>query len=748
MRKRASLSVVLAFTASVTSVLAQLTLNPLSTFGTNNDGTIRPGDFDYTWLTADGSRYQRGMAYNPTTGHLIIVNRNPGVESINVIDALTGTNVGTLDLSATSLGGADGFVYDQVAVADDGAIYVGNLTTSGALVEYTLYRWESETSLQTRVYGPPNGDPGNGTAGNLRWGDTLAARGSGLNTEILIASRGTVAAVLRPTDSSMAAFNSTTLTTDVPGGALGYGLCFGPGTTFYGKAASAAGDPLYHLAYDLNAGTATTLHRYGADQFPGRVGVLAVASASNLLAAIEFTTGTNADRVRLYDIADPTAPPVFLVRNEVAVWTNANNIYSGAVAFGGKNVYFLNSDNGLAAFTITNDTAPSVAPVIFYEPVSKIIQLTSNNVFTVGADGTTPLAYQWQFNGTNIANATTSSFSVTNATPQTNQGSYSVVVTNDYGAATSAVAVLTVLASYGNTLIHEPFNYAVGSFLDGQGGWVLNSGARIPVADGSLTVPYLARSTGNHVALSANGTTRFPIGAYSQGALYFSFAMKLDDATATTSETTAAFAIGTSTSYTPKVNIAGDGTGKYTIGVYKGSGTTFGGVATNADGSARLFTTGETVFVVARCVFNSGSTSDDTCDLWVNPDPSTFGALTPPTPSIGPIGAGRADVTGMDRFALRDSSGYPGRHFDEVRVGFDWASVTPPANPQLDISLNGPDVKLLWPTNVSTGYILQSIRAWDDIDGWQPVTKPVVVEGVSNTVTVTATGTKFFRLKK
>jgi hypothetical protein len=102
----------------------------------------------------------------------------------------------------------------------------------------------------------------------------------------------------------------------------------------------------------------------------------------------------------------------------------------------------------------------------------------------------------------------------------------------------------------------------------------------------------------------------------------------------------------------------------------------------------------------------------------------------------------------MDRFALRDSSGYPGRHFDEVRVGFDWASVTPPANPQLDISLNGPNVMLLWPTNVSTGYILQSIRAWNDIDGWQSVTTPVVVEGVSNTVTVTATGTKFFRLKK
>ena len=160
-------------------------LQPSPTFGTNGDGTLRPGDFGYPFITADGNRSQRGMAYNPTTGHLIVVNRNPsGSETIEVIDAQTGASISQLDQSSRAIGGSTDFPYNMVGVADDGAIYVGDLTTSGALVEFILYRWENETNLQTRVYGPAN--PGNITSGNSRWGDTLAVRGSGLSTEILV----------------------------------------------------------------------------------------------------------------------------------------------------------------------------------------------------------------------------------------------------------------------------------------------------------------------------------------------------------------------------------------------------------------------------------------------------------------------------------------------------------------------------------------------------------------------------------
>lgn len=64
--------------------------------------------------------------------------------------------------------------------------------------------------------------------------------------------------------------------------------------------------------------------------------------------------------------------------------------------------------------------------------------------FSAGAVGTLPLAYQWQFNGSNIASAVNSSLSLTNV-QSTNAGSYTLVVTNALGTVTSQVAVLTVL---------------------------------------------------------------------------------------------------------------------------------------------------------------------------------------------------------------------------------------------------------------------------------------------------------------
>ena len=64
-------------------------------------------------------------------------------------------------------------------------------------------------------------------------------------------------------------------------------------------------------------------------------------------------------------------------------------------------------------------------------------------MFTVSASGTPPLSYQWRFNGSDIAAATTDTCVVPNV-QSTNAGPYTVVITNAYGAVTSQVAVLTV----------------------------------------------------------------------------------------------------------------------------------------------------------------------------------------------------------------------------------------------------------------------------------------------------------------
>ncbi len=64
--------------------------------------------------------------------------------------------------------------------------------------------------------------------------------------------------------------------------------------------------------------------------------------------------------------------------------------------------------------------------------------------FSVAAKGTTPLRYQWAFNGTNIAGATNASYTITNLTAAA-AGSYHAVISNVAGSIISSDAVLTVL---------------------------------------------------------------------------------------------------------------------------------------------------------------------------------------------------------------------------------------------------------------------------------------------------------------
>jgi hypothetical protein len=71
-----------------------------------------------------------------------------------------------------------------------------------------------------------------------------------------------------------------------------------------------------------------------------------------------------------------------------------------------------------------------------------VVTVGANVSFSVGASGTAPLAYQWQFNGTNLGGAVTSTLSLTNV-QNYDGGSYTVVVTNAYGSVVSSNAVLT-----------------------------------------------------------------------------------------------------------------------------------------------------------------------------------------------------------------------------------------------------------------------------------------------------------------
>jgi len=112
--------------------------------------------------TADGRSYvtsgttERGIAYNPVTGDVLLVSRAAGLQ-VAILSADTGAELGFLDTTGIS-GGT--FVLSLIGVADDGAIYGANLSTSTTAPNFTIYRWGSETDTPTVVYGP--GDPGHG----------------------------------------------------------------------------------------------------------------------------------------------------------------------------------------------------------------------------------------------------------------------------------------------------------------------------------------------------------------------------------------------------------------------------------------------------------------------------------------------------------------------------------------------------------------------------------------------------------
>jgi hypothetical protein len=83
------------------------------------------------------------------------------------------------------------------------------------------------------------------------------------------------------------------------------------------------------------------------------------------------------------------------------------------------------------------------SPAILAAPQSQTVALGASAAFTVTASGSPAVAYQWQFDGGNLAGATNSSLSF-NAVQAGNAGSYQVVVSNVIGAVTSPAVTLNV----------------------------------------------------------------------------------------------------------------------------------------------------------------------------------------------------------------------------------------------------------------------------------------------------------------
>src|SRR5262249_30265725 len=102
------------------------------------------------------------------------------------------------------------------------------------------------------------------------------------------------------------------------------------------------------------------------------------------------------------------------------------------------------SSNEIAAIYVAGASGKCKAPNITLQPQSQSIGVGSNATFTIAATGFSTLYYQWKFNSAPISGATTTSLTLSNV-QAASAGSYSVLVSNTLGTATSADAVLAVV---------------------------------------------------------------------------------------------------------------------------------------------------------------------------------------------------------------------------------------------------------------------------------------------------------------
>jgi len=147
----------------------------------------------------------------------------------------------------------------------------------------------------------------------------------------------------------------------------------------------------------------------------------------------------------------------------------------------GNLYYFSISQNAL--YKIIYSGSNNSAPVITSQPNSITVPAGQSASFNVSASGSTPLSYQWQKNGQNIAGANAAYYLITNV-QNSDAGSYRAVVSNAFGSVTSNAASLTV-SGFNTKPVATILTPTAGSLY--RGGDVISfSGTGTDVEDGNL----------------------------------------------------------------------------------------------------------------------------------------------------------------------------------------------------------------------------------------------------------------------
>ena len=222
-------------------------------------------------------------------------------------------------------------------------------------------------------------------------------------------------------------------------------------------------------------------------------------------------------------------------------------------------------------------------------------------------------------------------------------------------------------------LLYEPFNYLIGDSLVPHNWLGVNSGDQVFVTAGSLNYPNLAASIGEKISFNGIGRDfQRTFTSQTAGTVYYSFIMQVTDLALLDTLNGGYFSglAGSSTLFGASIWTKKAGA-DYIIGLNPRT------TLANTIWSSISSPINTPVFVVVSYELVAG-TANDVINMWINPAAATFGAATAPTPTLTSTNAG-TDLTAVDRIFIRQDSDTetPFIDQDELRVGLDWATVTP-----------------------------------------------------------------------
>jgi uncharacterized delta-60 repeat protein len=363
-----------------------------------------------------------------------------------------------------------------------------------------------------------------------------------------------------------------------------------------------------------NAGTyAVNVTLLDANYSGGGSGVLTIRKAGATMSLANLTQTFDGTPRSVTATTTPAGLPVVLTYNGVSAAPTAAGTYAVVATIDAPN------HTGSASGTlIIAGTGPSIT----MQPASESVTAGANVTFSVVAseNGGGTLRYQWFFNGTPLAGATSATLAL-DAVRAAQAGAYSVVVTNDLGNVTSASATLSVQAGahagvYLGTLGGGTGSFALTIRPDGTGTallYVVGTKAGYTVAvtidgDGAFTgiaTPLVRPTSGAAGDIVVSGRIVDGVVSGSTGPLGLAMA----GAANTGSLPFAGIFNASTTGAAPIVVNASVGPGGQMLVLVSGGGVTNFGTGTISAGGAFTIATGEGGPVVSGTLSDNGTVS-------------------------------------------------------------------------------------------------------------------------------------------